>query len=422
MKAQFTGAAPGVAALALTLTVALISDAANAADLEALPDYANATLTGDWNGWRSEWARRGADLDLDLKSDWLRNRGGESDGGRPMNQFDARLNADLDKLWGWAATRAYIHFLADWGDAVNAKHTGSLIGVSNIEWSIATTRFFEAWMEKGFSRDECRVLVGLYPFDSEFAVVDSAAVFINPSFGASPDVSLTRGPSIFNNSSFGVRLKWQASASPFYLQAALLDGVPGDPAHSHGTHIKFAKGDGTFRIFESGFTRTNGDFSKLAVGYWGYTARVDDLTDVDASGNPVKRRSSGWYALGEQTVWHGDEDESLAVFARHCVTDGDSTAIDQALNIGLHWRAPFPARPEDIAGIGATRAHIGAKYRQAQAGAGIATSDNESILELTYRASINRWLAVQPVAERLRDPGARRRDATVVGARLEFAL
>jgi porin len=342
-----------------------------------------------------------------------------------MGQLDVKLSANLEKLWSWTSTKAFVHFLYDRGNPVNINHTHSLIGISNIEWPIDTTRFFQAWIERSVLDDTLGVLVGLYPFDSEFSALDSGAVILNPSFGASPDVSLTRGPSIFNNSSFGVRLKWQSKAVPLYVQAAMLDGIPGDPAHPQGTHIKFAKGDGSFHIFESGIVPgdgRSGGFSKVAVGGWGYTARVDDLADLDADGSPVKRRSSGWYALGEQTVWRGNNDASLAAFARYCATDGNSTAIDRAVNLGLHWRAPFRLRPDDVAGIAVTRAHIGGKYRRAMAAAGVETMSDESILELTYRAAITRWLAVQPVVERIRNPGALIRKTTVLGIRLELAL
>ena len=388
---------------------------------EPTSDYADGTLTGDWAGRRSAWAAAGVNLDLGLKSDWLRTRGGQSTGGRPMNQLDVKVGADLDKLWGWSSTRAFVHFLYDWGDAVNAGSIHSLIGVSNIEWPIATSRFFQAWIEKRLIDDSLGVLVGLYPFDSEFSALDSAAVLLNPSFGASPDISLTRGPSIFNNASFGLRLKWHAAASPLYAQAALLDGVPGDPMHPKGTHVKFGRGDGSFHIVETGYLADGDGFSKFALGAWGYTARVADLVDVDAVGDPIRRRSRGWYALTEQTFWRHNEAD-LAAFARYCATDGDSTAIVRAANLGLNWRAPLAARRDDIAAIGITRATMGAKFRALAAARGNEAMPDESIVEATYRIAVTRMLAIQPTWQRIRHPGAARTGATVVGVRFELAL
>jgi porin len=392
-------------------------------------DYATETLTGDRGGRRAAWLDSGMDWQFGLKSDWLRNRGGLADGGRPMNQFDIKLNADLAKLWGWSSTKAFVHFLYDWGDRINVHHVGSIIGVSNIEWPIDTTRFFHAWVERSLLGDTLGVLVGLYPFDSEFSALESGAVFLHPSLGASPDVSLTRGPSIFNNSAFGARVKWRPDDSPLYVQAALLDGIPGDPAQPKGTHIKFAKGDGSFHVLELGFTPNSEDgqgerFAKAAIGSWGYTAKVDDLTDLNADGSPAKRRSSGWYVLAEQTVWRDARvgERNLAAFARFCATDGNSTAINRALNLGLRLRAPIRRRTDDVAGIAITRANIDDKLRRLRAASGIDATADESALELTYRAAITKWLTVQPVVQRIRHPGAVAGAATVFGARFEIAL
>ncbi|HZV55887.1 MAG TPA: carbohydrate porin [Rhodocyclaceae bacterium] len=416
-------------ALAL-LTIASATEVQ--AQVETTPDYTSGTLTGDWAGRRSEWSRHGVELELGLKSDWLRNRGGLANGGRPMNQLDIKLKADLEKQWGWSTTTAYIHFLRDWGDRVNTHSTGSIIGISNIEWPINTTRFFQAWLEKSVLDDSLGVLVGLYPFDSEFSALDSGAVFLHPSFGASPDVSLTRGPSIFNNSAFGTRVKWRSPDREIYVQGAVLDGIPGDPSRPKGTHVEFNKGDGSFHIFELGYIPRDGaaelseNFVKVAAGFWGYTAMVDDLVDRDIDGKPVRRHSRGRYVLAEKTVWRdsGDANRNLAIFARYCTTDGDSTAIDRAVNLGVRLHGPISSRPDDILGIAATRANIGAKFRQSQAAAGIDATRDESALEITYRAALRKWLAVQPVGQRIRHPGANRAvpDATVLGARFELVF
>jgi porin len=345
-----------------------------------------------------------------------------------MSQFDIKLAADLDRLWGWASTRAQIHFLYDWGNGVNTHHTGSIIGVSNIEWPVNTTRVFQAWVERRLLDDSLGILVGLYPFDSEFSALESGGIFLHPSFGASPDVSLTRGPSIFNNSAFGSRVKWQPKGLPLYAQAALLDGIPGDPSQPKATHIRFAKGDGSFHVVEVGVAARHEEgrddgVVKAAAGYWGYTTRVADLTDLDIDGQRAMRRSSGWYLLGEKTVWRAAVGErNVAAFVRYSGTDGNSTAIDRALNLGLRLQGPIQSRPDDVAGIAATRANIGEKFRRAQAAAGIEATHDESALELTYRVQMAKWLAIQPVAQRIRHPGAIARSATILGSRFEIAL
>ena len=385
------------------------------------------------------------------KMDLLSTQGGADSDAGGMGNLDLILRADLDQAMGWQNTIAYLHLLANHGAKINGKHAGSLMGISNVEVPTDTAKFFHAWIQRNFLDDRFSLLAGLYPIDSEFSVLGSAGVFVHPAFGPPADLSLTRGPSIFNTSAFGLRARWDGAQRDRYAMAALLDGIPGDPARPHGTRIHFDAGDGVFAIGEFGFTPPERghvleptdpsspkvqsedirlhekyeSFGKYAFGLWSYSERVDDLVDLDSLGNPVKRRSRGSYVLAEKTLYRepGSPVHHLAGFVRLSRTDGDSTPIDQAINIGLRLRAPFASREDDIVGIGFSHARLGDKYRQAQAGLGTVTVAAESALELTYRIQMNDWLALQPVYQYVRHPAG---DATLsnvkaVGFRFEIS-
>ena len=262
------------------------------------------------------------------KLDLLSTRGGGDSDAGGMGNLDLMLRADLDQALGWQNTIAYLHVLADHGAKINGNHTGSLMGISNIEVPTDTAKLFHAWLQRSYLDDRLSLLAGLYPIDSEFSVMESAGLFLHPAYGPPADLSLTRGPSIFNTSAFGVRVRWNGVERDRYAMAALLDGIPGDPAKPHGTHIRFDAGDGAFAIAEVGFTpperghvmeptdpsspRTQGEdirlhekyesFGKYALGLWGYSERVDDLVDR-VGGNPVQRRSRGAYLLAEKTLY-----------------------------------------------------------------------------------------------------------------------
>ena len=383
------------------------------------------------------------------KLDLLSTRGGGDSDAGGMGNLDLMLRADLDQALGWQNTIAYLHVLADHGAKINGNHTGSLMGISNIEVPTDTAKLFHAWLQRSYLDDRLSLLAGLYPIDSEFSVMESAGLFLHPAYGPPADLSLTRGPSIFNTSAFGVRVRWNGVERDRYAMAALLDGIPGDPAKPHGTHIRFDAGDGAFAIAEVGFTpperghvmeptdpsspRTQGEdirlhekyesFGKYALGLWGYSERVDDLVDR-VGGNPVQRRSRGAYLLAEKTLYRmpGSPVRHLAGFTRLSRTDGDSTAIDQTINIGLRLRAPFNTREDDIVGIAFTHGRLGDKYRQAQAAIGAATASAESALEATYRYQANDWLALQPMLQYIRHPGGdpALSNVKVVGVRIEI--
>ncbi|OGA15233.1 MAG: hypothetical protein A3G25_16635 [Betaproteobacteria bacterium RIFCSPLOWO2_12_FULL_63_13] len=416
---------------ALTLFVASGCSAAFGDDPS--PRNAGDRASGDWSGLRGDLYRHGLALDVSFKLDALRvAKGGLHQGGRPIGHFDLGAKGDLEKLAGWAGATGFVNYIYDGGGKTNTDYLGSLHGASNIEVPVSTARFYQAWIEQSFSGGDAAVLAGLYPIDSEFQAVESAAMFVQPPYGAAPDVALTRGPSIFNNPAFGVRAKWAAEPGP-YAMAAVLDGIPGDPDHPKGTHIRFRAGDGTMHIAEIGYrspvapgipaAATGEFFGKYALGHWRYSAKVNDLVDMNPSGVPELRRSSGWYALAERMLWRWKAG-NLAGFIRFGATDGDSTAIDHYYNVGVRVRGLLPGRPEDACGLAHTRGNIGDKFRIRQAAAGIDATAAESATEVTCRIQANNWLAVQPVLQWYRNPGADRAvpDAKVIGVRLVLSL
>lgn len=402
-----------------------------AAEAEALPNFAEDTLSGDWNGARTKAAQNGWLWEGGLKLDALRSRGAVSNGTRSVGHLDLKLKLDLETAAGWAGASAMINVISDAGNGPNARHVGSWMGVTNLEVPFpTTTRLFQAWLQQSFLDGKLAVLAGLYPIDSEFFAVDSAAVLLGPQYGTPADLALTRRPSIFNNAAFGVRARWTVSPT-LYAIGAVLDGVPNDPARPKRTAIRFAKGDGSFSIAEFGWlpAAENDKFkghAKLAAGLWGYSAKVDDQFDTDLAGNPLPRRSRGGYLFGERTLAHlgGEAERFLTGFARYTWGDGDSTAVKDSLNLGVHVKGPVESRPADIIGLAWTRAGLAGKWRDAQAAAGAATTRGEEVLEATYRYAVTPWFAIQPNYQYVRHPGgiAGTPPAKLIGARFELAL
>ena len=392
------------------------------------PDWNAETLTGDWGGTRSALSARGVTVEIVLKADVLSNRsGGIRRGTRYMDNWDFKLKADADKLWGWTNTTAYVLVLSNHGGKLNATHVGSFMGVDNIEVGTNTTKLFHAWLEKSFFDDKFSILAGLYPVDSEFYVTEASGLFLHPTGGMAAELAQTgrNGPSIFPTSSLGVRVKWRPAPKLEFL-AALLDGVPGDPRNPHGTHIRFERGDGSLAISEIALRPGDANkeaISKYAAGYWRYTPRFDDLTETDGLGNPLRRVNRGVYFLGEQTVYRekNDPSQGMALFLRYGVASGDVNTLDYSWSLGLHYKGLLPGRDDDEFGIGFTRGHAGAKARQAAAPP---LEANETALEITYRARLTPWLAIQPVLQRIFNPGHDRAlgNARVAGARIEIAF
>lgn len=423
-------------------------------DEETAPDYAVETITGDWGGLRTRLYRAGLATEFVWKVDALSKGRGGTGGGRGdevMGNLDAKLRIDLDRIAGWSETTAFLHVVGQQGGKFNARHVGSVLGVSNIETPVNTTKLFHAWLQKNFFKGRLSLLAGFYPIDSEFSVLDSAGIFVQPPYGATAELALTRGPSIFNTSGFGLRTKWVSDDQTRYVQAAILDGMPGDPNNPRGTHVQFTKGDGSFAIAELGWMpaelghafeptqpaavpRTpvmaaherHDTISKYAAGLWRYTAKADDLVAVDGGGNPLRRPSWGAYLLAERTLFSlGDNPlRRLTVFARYSLTDGRSSQLRDTLSLGLNLKGPLASRDDDTFGIAFTRGRHSREWRDARALAGTDTVKAEDAVEVTYRAQISRKFYVQPLWQKISHPGGNRatRSTDILGVRLEFSI
>jgi porin len=412
------------ALLALNISVALAEDDA--------PNFAEETLSGDWGGMRTAAAKSGFAFTGGLKVDSLRNRGGAKDGTKSVSHLDLKLAIDLEKAAGWEGTTALINVLQNAGRGPGGAHTGNFMGVTNIEVGApTTTRLFQAWIQKSLFDDRLAVLAGLYPIDSEFFTVDSAGVFLGPQYGTPADLALTRGPSIFNNSAFGFRARWDFDKA-FYAMGALLDGIPNDPRHPKHTRIRFEDGDGTFQIGEIGWLPEAASegftgHAKVAFGLWNYTGHEDNLADAAAGTAPVRNhRQHGGYVLGERTLYRLSEDGErfLSGFARYTWGDAHSYAVKNSLNLGLHMKGALASRPDDILGLAWTRAGLASTWRQATLIGGGTPTDSESAWELTYRAQLTPYLAVQPNAQWVRNPGGTvgTNNAKLIGVRVDLAL
>lgn len=418
------------------------------AETEDAPDWNRQTLSGDWGGTRSDLYGKGVSLEFTHKSDILANTsGGIKRGAAWLGHTEARITMDMEKLSGWDATTAYIHYHSQLGSKFNNHYVGSFVGVDNIESGTNTALFYHAWLQKSFSGDSLSVLAGLYPVDSEFYVTDTSTVFIQPPYGMANDMAQSgqKGPPIFPIGALALRMKYTTPGKNAYLQAALTDGVPGDPDNPHGTHIQLNKGDGTLSVIELGYTpqedappfvaakpgeliepelrvhEEHESFNKTAIGFWRYSARFDDLIDVDALGSPVRRVSQGAYLLAERTLLVAKHHPArgLSGFIRFGTASPDIHQADWTGSLGLRYHGLIANRGDDITGIAVTVSHASEKYRRLNN-----SESSQTGVEATYRAQINPWLALQPSLQYISNPNmdAALEDAWVAGVRLEVAF
>ncbi len=386
-----------------------------------------------------------SDLDVVYKGDIMASlSGGLRRGATYLDSLDIKLTLDAQQLFGWTGTTIFLHGLSNHGGRPNAHYARSAQGIDNIEVTANTAKLYQAWIQRALWNDRVSVLTGLYDLNSEFYITDTSTLFLHPAPGIGSEFAQSgvNGPSVFPNTSVAFRVRAQPSPD-YYIQAAILDGVPGDPNNPKGTHIQFNKGDGALLIAEAAYLRgyqgqamlsdrdrdnkMHEPFGKYAMGVWHYTAKFDDLIETDSEGKSARRgNNSGLYFIAEQSVYQepGDSSQGVNAFVRYGIANSDINRFVHYLNVGAVYTGIIPGRNHDQLGISFGSAHNGAKYRRARLSEGVVSDHDEIGLEITYRAAVFSWLAVQPTIQYIVNPNTDPQlgDAVMLGVRFEASL
>ncbi len=335
--------------------------------------------------------------------------GGVERGARYLDNLDIVFDADLERMVGWTGAQMWLYGLYNNGNSISDL-VGDAQAVSNIETGTRAIRLYEAWIDQKFG-DSASLRVGLYDLNSEFDALDASGLFVSSPHGIGTDFAQSgqNGPSIFPSTSLAARVAF-APAEGWTVRAAILDGVPGDPARPRRTAVKLGRGDGALLVGEVEAPLAGG---KLLLGHWRYTAAFER-----SDGAGAETGNSGSYIRAQLPLARRD-DETLDGFVRAGVASSRFNMFDRFLSGGLSFAGWVKGREADSFGIAIAAAFTADPYR---ATSGAAAS--EIALELTYRAEVTPWLAIQPSAQYVRrpfgDPGVG--DALVLGVRTEWSL
>jgi len=392
--------------------------------------FKSGTLTGDWNGLRTQLYKKGVDFEVEYYGDLISLVSGGLDQRTDFTGLlELELHLDAHRLIGWEGTQFFIFGIGSHGNDF-LENAGSVHDVSSIA-APDTFKFLELWYEQSFLEDHLSVLVGLYDLTGEFDIRPTATLFINGAFGTGQDLSETgkNGPSTFPATSLAARIKVKPTPS-FYYMGAVLDGVPGDPTNrTNGTQIDLSSDDGLLIAHEIGYESPfeKIGLNKVGVGAWIYTTDLDDLVSTDANGNPVKQSVTyGLYAFADGVIFleEGSTSSGLYSFFRIGIAEKNVNKIDLYLDGGLVYQGLFPNRPEDKIGLGISMDHFSEGFKQKQEQSQILIEETEILLELTYQYHVGSGIFLQPDFQYVFNPAQLKGadNALSVGFRIAIAL
>lgn len=321
--------------------------------------------------------------------------GGLHDGATYLNNIFAQVHIDAGTAFGWTGGSFVVEGFYENEDSLDTQYVGAIQDASLIDTSgVATTRLYQAYYKQDLG--DTNLLFGLYDLQTEFGSTKPMDVFFNGAYAwtTTLDQSGINGPSTYPSTSLAFRVH-EKLGKHWRVQAAVLDGVPDSAKDPRATAVNINKSNGALLIGEVDYllSRT----TKFMAGYWDYTGKFPLINQAGL--NPPSRTgfgSSGGYIGASTRLYSPAPKRGLDVFATFGVGDASRQVVDRSLNMGLTYTGLLDIRPTDKLGIAAGIAHAGVAYREMQASLNEATYTYETNFELTYRAQINHWLALQP--------------------------
>ncbi|MBS0270739.1 MAG: carbohydrate porin [Proteobacteria bacterium] len=348
--------------------------------------------------------------------------GGASRGSSYNGLVETYVDIDLEKLVGWKgavihANAFYIHGIGP------TSKTGSTFAVSNLE-GLETVRLDELWFEQSLLDDKLKVKLGAIAADTEFFVSDTAAAFLNGTFGWAGIVAanMVQGGPAYPLTAMGARVAYTPNDNLTIL-AAVFNGSPANPfadaqeSNRHGTDFRF--GDGELMIVEGAFRYDVGLPGTIKLGGWkqfdapdGYYANFNTGAAVNSD--------YGLYAIVDQQIWKGGEDKSVNVFARFSGSPENISPIDFYFDTGILFTGFVPGRAKDT---------FGAAFGYGRVSSDLVATDPsalrsyESVLEINYAAELRSGVSLTPDFQYFWNPGATTEvnNAAVFGARLKVS-
>ena len=369
--------------------------------------------------------------------------GGLRDGATYTGLLHLRLRWIVPTASAWRGTSAFID-LRDIHGGHASELAGDAQGVSNVDGPDGAA-VHELWVQHNFQWSGVSLLGGIYDLNSEFDRLQAAGLFLNSSFGITPEFSEsgTTGPSIFPRTAAALRFSvkpWNGAL----LRAALVDGESLE--RPDGSHALFKRGDGVLEVIEWSMLRrpdATGDeplaprifgrFSplptyedKIAVGVWHYSRHLPEAGTSGDDAETPRDASEGGYVIGEWRLFGrgADAKRQVSGFAQLGIASPATNRFGSYVGGGLVATGWLFGRDSDQVGLSVASAQAGGTWRRNAALAGGHPAKAETTWELSYLSQVQKWLTLEPDFQLVNHPGADAalRNALVFQLRSEITL
>ena len=362
-------------------------------------------LTGDWGGFRSSLKQHGVEFNANYTGEIFGNpSGGKKHGSVFDGLLKLSLEVNLEKAVGLPDATFRISGLYPHGTSGSTQNVGDASFFSNID-SFDTYRLVDLWVEQKLAEGKLSLKVGQMRVDDVFGVTDTAALFINATFGV-PNPPLTpMSLGIYPVGALGARVRFEPIEG-LYALAGIYDGNPspkdfpfpeniGTSAKRHGTDWALRSSEGTLIATEAGYQRSG--CSLPGAVRLGLLHHTYDFADVrTAYAGTFHDSSTSGYIVIDQTLWQKSKDskEGASIFLRGTLAEKDTSFMNQTAQAGAVYT-----------GLAGSEDKLGVAFARNKFSPGQTSYGAESITELSYQVPLTSFLRVQPDIQYISRPG-----------------
>jgi porin len=346
--------------------------------------------------------------------------GGAHRGTLYHGSLQAQASLDLQQLLGWHEVTSSVYGMLLHGPRPE-RLSSAAQGVSSISGP-SGLRLDEAWLQRNFAGGRLSFLAGRYDVNSEVYRLRSAALLLNPSFGIGPEFAQSGPASVpaFPNTAAAARVQYKLTPQLVFRGAV----VSARPFGGGAANAVTVGGSGVLLVSEAAYLvrpeelkrrigrlRT-GRFAeiapyedKVAVGVWRYSATFQDLSAVDATGQPeLHHGSMGGYLLVDHRLARIPDGPTASAFLQLGAGDPRIDRFGSYVGLGVHFTGISRNRPDDQIGVGVACARNGSHYLAQQLALGTPAERRETIFEATYQAQLSQSLSLQPDVQYIAHP------------------
>lgn len=393
-------------------------------------------MLGDWNGMRTDLAKRGIDFEFFYFGSVPSNLdGGIKTGTVYQGALLTTLGLRSEELLGYEGGDFFVS--TTWLNGIenfSDSYIGDLNKVNLTDFS-NDFRLWELWYSQEFMSKKLKFKAGVMTVDRDFIVPEyynsiGSINFLNQTFFY-PTLAFNLyeipgfpvGDHSLPSTPFG-SLGFLARYEPvknLYVQAAVYDGNP--DATNHGTEIELSGDEGALIYAETGYgwnppSSPEGLPGTVKIGGFYHTDDYYDVSEgtayavANAFGAPSTQPSDhegnyGAYLLAEQYLWleNGKADPAMQgalAFFRLSAAPDDRNLTSLGIDGGLVLKGLVPSRDWDTIGLGISYLEISDDISDAVRdvnstySTGFKIPDYEGVIELSYKAQMTAWWTVQP--------------------------